>query len=97
MLGQAEAWPRLDLREREKRGILREEKVRPASTASGGRWASESSSCSHGYGDSTWWKREKFRNLDLVNLKTIVRGEVKKDSPTPGETRIDDVAIIYHR
>ena len=30
--GQVEAWPRLDLSEREKRGTLREEKVRPAST-----------------------------------------------------------------
>ena len=32
-----------------------------------------------------------------MNLKTIERGEVKKDSPTPGETWINDVAIIYNR
>ena len=32
-----------------------------------------------------------------MNLKTIERGEVKKDSPIAGETRIDDVAIIYNR
>lgn len=51
VLGQAKSWSRLDLREREKRGTLREEKVRPASIAGGGRWASEASSCSHGYGD----------------------------------------------
>ena len=35
--------------------------------------------------------------MALVNLKTIERGEVKKDSPIAGETRIDDVAIIYNR
>ena len=29
-----------------------------------------------------------------MNLKTIERGEVKKDIPIAGETRIDDVAII---
>ena len=33
--GQVEAWPRLDLSEREKRGTLREEKVRPASSVGG--------------------------------------------------------------
>ena len=32
-----------------------------------------------------------------MNLKTIERGEVKKDCPIAGETRIDDVAIIYNR
>ncbi|KAF3972471.1 hypothetical protein CMV_004021 [Castanea mollissima] len=37
VLGQAKAWPRLDLRKREKRRTLREEKVRPASTAGGPR------------------------------------------------------------
>lgn len=31
-----------------------------------------------------------------MNLKTIERGEVKKGSPTLGETRIDDVVASYN-